>query len=387
MASFFGVRKECKMDTSKTINIANLERENFEEKFLSKAEFRNFLDVLAKTDKHIKVPANMLKVSATNSKTPTELVSATHLLLKVNGTEHPLLDTAIPSVLRRTDMDPARFKKIVDDGKFNLAAGELNIGFDLQKEKTEIQVFLRGDGKTKSALALHTNRYVSFPMYDVFAYVDDYLTNNFDSVGFVKGDYNHNLTKAEYKIEDEALCEAYKKELAKARIKGDDMYIRLMLYMSDTGFSSITLTMEMCFAGKSAFPFCEPVMIKHRDNAEMADVRDEVDKLFALVKNAVANLNRMMNIKIQHPVKVAQEIQDKYKLPKILVDDILPQLQTYEDFGMEVTAHDLYRILCTITATAGFLSYVDKHQLEVKNKLAKVAFLTDREIAKYDGRR
>lgn len=379
MLLFLMSRKEKMMDNS---TIKNLERDHFEARFVSSEEFLKFLKHLETTDEHVELPISALSCSAVDantSQTAADAAEKTCLLLNVNGADYPVLTMAYPSIKRRSELDT----RLMNIGRLSteVAAGMFNIGFGAQKKKAT--VFLRGDSQ-KSVIAVHSNRYVTFSQREVFDYLSDYLAGNFDAVGFVEATYNHDLTSVQFKIEDENLITSYRALLHKAGIKADDMFITARLYMSDTGYSSITVAMDLNIGKRTPFPFTEVLQVKHRDSMTFDDVKDEIGKTFSLVRDAFDNLEKMMKINLKHPVKVAEKVTAKYNLPKNLVDDLIPQYQTYEDFGQEITAHDFYRVMASMTSLSLFRAYSEKRQIAIQNSLSKLAFMTEREWTKAD---
>ena len=361
----------------------NLPKEGFCTSFGNESDFQDFLEELDMNDKHLEMLVTDMKIKAVDSTSPQEIIDVateTRLALEAGGITYPILATAMPSVKRRAELDTNLMGKLSPD----VAAGMYNIGFGAQ-DKKKCTVFLRGE-KPHSVLAIHSGRYVVFSQKKIFKCLVDFLDTNFDSVEFSGASYCHDLTFAHFKVEDEALLKAYKTALANAKIPGaDNAKIELTLVMSDTGYSSVGIAMNMRLsAKKAAFPFAKPELIPHRDKSTFADIEASVQRVFSLAQEGIVNLNRLMNIKLSCPASFATTITKKFGLPKPLMDTVIPQLQIYEDSGTEITAHDFFTTIAKITEFSQFKAYSEKKKLEVRNDLSKIPFLTDDEWVKFD---
>lgn len=362
----------------------NLLSDDYATVFTDLKRFRGFLENLESNDKHIISEIPKISVAAVDENTPPEIAgiaTETLLTLEAEGKQYPIITTAMPSIKRRSELDTTLMSKLPP----SVASGMYNIGLRAQSEK-KCTIFLRGTKDKKAVLAVHSDRYVPFAQRDVFAALFNYLDSNFRNVEFITAAYRHDLTQVKFVIQDDNLLTKYRDELASARIPGAyNAVIELSLIMSDTGYSSIAIIMGMRLKSRhAAYPFAKPQLIPHRDKAEFKDIEDNINKIFSLAQEGMANLGRLMKIKLSCPVSAAKRITKKFGLPKSLINDILPELQIYEDLGTEITAHDFYRIITKITEFSAYIEYSDKKKLEIKNNLSKIAFISDSEWGKYD---
>lgn len=228
---------------------------------------------------------------------------------------YPVAMTGYMSLLQRagyqssTALAGTEFKKEFSPMEPEKKALVLNYGFETQGNKT-IRALVR-DEKIRY---LASDEYSKLPFSLLLSALREGLEKNFKDVEFESATVNHEYMNAMYTVKDDFLDEEMKDILARAGIrKAYSLGVRLT--SSDVGLSGANLY-PFIVGDSKRFAIGKPVSLEHKGGHNVEDFLENVNKIFAIIRESEHALEDMSLERIKNPAGAFRRVCKAVGLPK-----------------------------------------------------------------------
>lgn len=245
----------------------------------------------------------------------------------------------------------------------------LNEGFPYYTEDAKLLI------QDKVLLAAHSMLYQVLPQGQLFEMLLTGLDYHMGGYSFIGGEYAREMTIAAFEFPQKASA------LASLGVK--DAVPGLYFTTNDIGQSGAnlqaTMIREQNVSGEKKRVTCymgSSLSTTHDKKHDVSDFGQQLDKVFALIKDGAQQLERLKKIKLQYPAQCFMNVTKELHLPKKEAQ------MAQEDFTIQAympTAYDLYWMLWNIVTYLGSCS-VEK-RVSVQENISRAAGLR---YEKYD---
>ena len=301
------------------------------------------------------------------------------LAMNVDGAIYPVRGTAYKSLLDRAKINGTALPKLSRE-KLAIVLNEC-----LGLFTSETLLLIR-DEKIAAAHAGDATDYSVLPIDELLTTLTKKLDDRFPGNVFEGGYYDHAITSASWSFpgQKEALLDSYEKLLiAKGKSTMAAKLIPSIRFItSDTGVASAKVS-AMLMGIQHPIHIGSCISVDHRNHATVSDFEAALDQLFAQFGNAVAQLQKLLDIPLNYPINAMMRVCKKLSLPKKAA---LEAIAMYEmAYGGEAaTAHDVFMALQEIPFILKATHTPESKMLAVEENLARALTLrwSDYDLAK-----
>ena len=265
----------------------------------------------------------------------------TGLLLKMGRTVYPLGRSSLATLKSRarvngnalSDLEKPKLARILNDC-LKVTRGDALI---------RIQ-----EGKVRAVHGGDESDYCILPMTEIFGTASSYINGKYDEATFKAGYYDHTMTTATWEIEDDELVSSYRKALKNYREDlNDQLSAAVRISTSDVGASGANIYYSL-LVGRDKRPLVlgKALKLAHEKKASMAEFDANMSMAFARYEEALAGVERLFHIYLNHPVNVISGLMERVKIGKKLIAETVEQFKaTY--MGGACSGYDVYCAICT----------------------------------------
>ena len=265
----------------------------------------------------------------------------TGLLLKMGRSVYPLGKTSLATLKSRarvngnalSDLEKPKLARILNDC-LKVTRGDALI---------RIQ-----EGKVRAVHGGDESDYCILPMTEIFGTASSYINGKYDEAKFKGGYYDHTITTATWEIEDDELVSVYREALKNYRQDvNDQLSAAIRISSSDVAASGANIYYSLLVgAEKRPLVLGKALKLAHEKKASMAKFDANMSMAFARYEEALAGLERLFHIYINHPVNVISGLMQRVKIGKKLIAETVEQFKaTY--MGGTCTGYNVYCAICT----------------------------------------
>lgn len=265
----------------------------------------------------------------------------TGLLLKMGRSVYPLGKSSLATLKSRarvngnalSDLEKPKLARILNDC-LKVTRGDALI---------RIQ-----EGKVRAVHGGDESDYCILPMTEIFGTASSYINGKYDEATFKAGYYDHTMTTATWEIEDDELVSSYRKALKNYREDlNDQLSAAVRISTSDVGASGANIYYSL-LVGRDKRPLVlgKALKLAHEKKASMAEFDANMSMAFARYEEALAGVERLFHIYLNHPVNVISGLMERVKIGKKLIAETVEQFKaTY--MGGACSGYDVYCAICT----------------------------------------
>lgn len=265
----------------------------------------------------------------------------TGLLLKMGRSVYPLGRSSLATLKSRarvngnalSDLEKPKLARILNDC-LKVTRGDALI---------RIQ-----EGKVRAVHGGDESDYCILPMTEIFGTASSYINGKYDEATFKAGYYDHTMTTATWEIEDDELVSSYRKALRNYREDlNDQLSAAVRISTSDVGASGANIYYSL-LVGRDKRPLVlgKALKLAHEKKASMAEFDANMSMAFARYEEALAGVERLFHIYLNHPVNVISGLMERVKIGKKLIAETVEQFKaTY--MGGACSGYDVYCAICT----------------------------------------
>lgn len=265
----------------------------------------------------------------------------TGLLLKMGRSVYPLGKTSLATLKSRarvngnalSDLEKPKLARILNDC--------------LKVTKGDALIRIQ-EGKVRAVHGGDENDYCILPMPEIFGTASSYINGKYEGAKFKGGYYDHTITTATWEIEDDELVSVYREALKNYRQDvNDQLSAAIRISSSDVAASGANIYYSLLVgAEKRPLVLGKALKLAHEKKASMAKFDANMSMAFARYEEALAGLERLFHIYINHPVNVISGLMQRVKIGKKLIAETVEQFKaTY--MGGTCTGYDVYCAICT----------------------------------------
>ncbi len=199
------------------------------------------------------------------------------------------------------------------------------------------------EGKVSAVLGGDCHDYAVLDMEQVFLHSVDYLTGNFKGCSYLAGFYEHDMASALWELSGEdALLDAYRKELALHGKAPDEMKPVVRITTSDTGSGGANI-FPMLVSGKenTTISLGSPLRLGHRNGTKISEFDDQLKLLYGKYQLAAGNLVKLLKVEVMNPVNCMKGVMDKLGIARKYGAEAV-DLFVAQYGEAPCTAHDIY---------------------------------------------
>lgn len=265
----------------------------------------------------------------------------TGLLLKMGRSVYPLGRSSLSTLKSRarvngnalSDLEKPKLARILNDC-LKVTRGDALI---------RIQ-----EGKVRAVHGGDESDYCILPMTEIFGTASSYINGKYDEATFKAGYYDHTMTTATWEIEDDELVSSYRKALRNYRedLNGQ-LSAAVRISTSDVGASGANIYYSLLIGeDKRPLVLGKALKLAHEKKASMAEFDANMSMAFARYEEALAGVERLFHIYLNHPVNVISGLMERVKIGKKLIAETVEQFKaTY--MGGACSGYDVYCAICT----------------------------------------
>lgn len=162
----------------------------------------------------------------------------------------------------------------------------------LRHFKNRSLVLLR-DEKISAVMSGDERDYSVMPVADLMEILMESLQERFENYKFVVGITSHEMTKADFDINDDTMAEEFKEKVGETEVALDvsNVIIRLQLVTSDVGRFSATLIPSITM-GNVSVRIGEPLKLRHK-GCEVSEFADVCEKIFSMFKDGMKRMEEI----------------------------------------------------------------------------------------------
>lgn len=262
------------------------------------------------------------------------------LAINFNGSFYPLRDIAFKSLADRAKISGSALTKLQKKDLANV----LNTCLELHKASA---LLLIRDEKVSAA---HSGDEKDYSVLEITALLDGMiqkLDTRFPKYRFGAGYTDHSRTHATWALPEqrEELLGSYMKVLAS---KGKSKFAAkitpgVRFVTSDTGLASAKTT-ALLFGMAHPINIGGTLAVEHRGQKKVEKFVENLDLLFAKFSDAIALLEKMVDIYLDYPINAMTAICKNFKIPKKASMEAIAMFEG--SVGRDpVTAHDVFMAL------------------------------------------
>lgn len=289
----------------------------------------------------------------------------------------PLRETAKKSLLDRAKISGASLERL---SRAQLCT-VLNMCYRLYSNSStliyvnnnKIAAVLSGDSKDFSVLPLNS---LLKALHDKF----DELSFKFR---FVDGYIDHYYCYSRYEILDGDLLDSYKEALKAHNIHFNSGNMKAAVQFSSSNVGMSTAKVSSFIKTDNHFlPLGTACFTPHRGGKNIDDFRENLKGMFGSYQEALLNLTKLMDIKLQYPVDVMTKICQKLKYPR---EQSIEAIRLFESYaGKGTTAYDVYCALGEVLFNCTASKVAETKTLIYSEDLPKVLGFSEKEWNKLD---
>lgn len=275
----------------------------------------------------------------------TEVLSDTEkhtkLMLKTKEAYYPVRDCAIKTILNRAGISGSGLNRL---DKKNYAR-VINMCLQTAKGVSLIRV---ADGKVS---AIHGGDYCDYQILDTEAIFKEtilYLEKEFPGFRYIpeSGSYDHTMVTAMWELTGQPeLLDSYQKALYEHGVSQKIHVPALRLTTSDVAAKSVTLSPMLQYEGNNqALNLGHPIRLQHRGDSDIQKFRMELQHLYTRYKDAIADIEALLDIEIKYPVNCLTGIMKELHIGKKIGSKVV-ELYAAQHGHNPTTAHRLYYAL------------------------------------------
>lgn len=303
---------------------------------------------------------------------------------------YPVRYTAWEQIQARSGIGGVSISSVKDKANaYEMAPADrcscINMGLALRRDKT---LALIRDGKVSALLSGDENGYTILHTSDLVTKVEALMSNSFSSFEWETGEMTHEIFACTYTIKDDELEQKIRNLLSSYGIANNKkVKVQVLLTTSDVGRCAARLT-PLIYLDGIRQPIGIPACVDHKGGEKTKAGFDEMARTFmAKYRENVANLQKLMSVKIKHPAECLFNVYTALKLSgympvlKVCMDRIA------QEHISGCTAYDVYYMLAEMlyiteenNAKAGKGSSLYEN-IKAQECIAKVLFM---DIAQYD---
>lgn len=265
----------------------------------------------------------------------------TGLLLKMGRSVYPLGRSSLATLKSRarvngnalSDLEKPKLARILNDC--------------LKVTKGDARIRIQ-EGKVRAVHGGDESDYCILPMTEIFGTASSYINGKYDEATFKAGYYDHTMTTATWEIEDDELVSSYRKALKNYREDlNDQLSAAVRISTSDVGASGANIYYSL-LVGEDKRPLVlgKALKLAHEKKASMAEFDANMSMAFARYEEALAGVERLFHIYLNHPVNVISGLMERVKIGKKLIAETVEQFKaTY--MGGACSGYDVYCAICT----------------------------------------
>lgn len=265
----------------------------------------------------------------------------TGLLLKMGRSVYPLGRSSLATLKSRarvngnalSDLEKPKLARILNDC--------------LKVTKGDALIRIQ-EGKVRAVHGGDESDYCILPMTEIFGTASSYINGKYDEATFKAGYYDHTMTTATWEIEDDELVSSYRKALKNYREDlNDQLSAAVRISTSDVGASGANIYYSL-LVGEDKRPLVlgKALKLAHEKKASMAEFDANMSMAFARYEEALAGVERLFHIYLNHPVNVISGLMERVKIGKKLIAETVEQFKaTY--MGGACSGYDVYCAICT----------------------------------------
>lgn len=264
----------------------------------------------------------------------------TGLLMKMGRSVYPLGKTSLATLKSRarvngnalSDLEKPKLARILNDC--------------LKVTKGDALIRIQ-EGKVRAVHGGDENDYCILPMPEIFGTASSYINGKYEGAKFKSGYYDHTITTATWEIEDDELVSVYREALKNYRQDvNDQLSAAIRISSSDVAASGANIYYSLLVgAEKRPLVLGKALKLAHEKKASMAKFDANMSMAFARYEEALAGLERLFHIYINHPVNVISGLMQRVKIGKKLIAETVEQFKaTY--MGGTCTGYDVYCAIC-----------------------------------------
>lgn len=265
----------------------------------------------------------------------------TGLLLKMGRSVYPLGRSSLATLKSRarvngnalSDLEKPKLARILNDC-LKVTRGDALI---------RIQ-----EGKVRAVHGGDESDYCILPMTEIFGTASSYINGKYDEATFKAGYYDHTMTTATWEIEDDELVSSYRKALRNYREDlNDQLSAAVRISTSDVGASGANIYYSLLIGeDKRPLVLGKALKLAHEKKASMAEFDANMSMAFARYEEALAGVERLFHIYLNHPVNVISGLMERVKIGRKLIAETVEQFKaTY--MGGACSGYDVYCAICT----------------------------------------
>lgn len=220
----------------------------------------------------------------------------------------------------------------------------LNIGFKLHKDKSLVLI---RDGKVTGLLSGDENDYQIMPMSNLLSMLRAEMKSAFSQYEFVESNISHEISAVVYRLNDNELEKRIKKILSNNGKTVSNVNIKILLTSSDVGLCSARVT-PIITADGVTLPIGEPFCVKHYGKACMAEFANSCHNVLTLYKDNIANIEKLMAIKVLEPLKTFKKIAATIDLSGYAKEIREIGERVEQEHTLSCSAYDIYWYLCEV---------------------------------------
>ncbi|WP_314723545.1 endonuclease III [Enterocloster bolteae] len=264
----------------------------------------------------------------------------TGLLLKMGRSVYPLGKSSLATLKSRarvngnalSDLEKPKLARILNDC--------------LKVTKGDALIRIQ-EGKVRAVHGGDENDYCILPMPEIFGTASSYINGKYDEAKFKGGYYDHTITTATWEIEDDELVSVYRDALKHYRQDvNDQLSAAIRISSSDVAASGANIYYSL-LVGEEKRPLVlgKALKLAHEKKASMAKFDANMSMAFARYEEALAGLERLFHIYINHPVNVISGLMQRVKIGKKLIAETVEQFKAAY-MGGTCTGYDVYCAIC-----------------------------------------
>ena len=297
----------------------------------------------------------------------------TQLMLKVPGTDYPgeylpVRDCAIHTILSRAGVKGDGLKRL-DRKRY---ARIVNMCLQTAKGLSLIRL---SDGKVAAVHGGDVTDYKILNMEQIFQETIFYLYKNYPGTKYIEssGSYDHSSATAMWELSgNPELVDAYQSALKQYGIKRQVYAPALRLSTSDVAAKSVTISqMLLCDSNNQVINLGDPIRISHSGEADIEYFKEQLNQIYPRYKQAIENLEKLLEIPIEHPVNTMIGLINKLDIGKKIGSEAVDLFVAQSGEG-PTNAHEIYYALNEVLFFAACRGSGNAQLLRLEEKLMRM---------------
>lgn len=319
--------------------------DEFKQNFHSMREMDIFLEELEDASSWVLVSGKGIKTVEAKKIDPTQYTnlqdlelytdtcgnSGLYQQLTKSSQPYPVRNTAMPSIYGRNRFSGSVFRDLT---KKELTSS-INTFAKYAKGNTLVRIM---GGKISAELS---DGYIVLNMKELFQIADNSFTKQFQQVEFVGGYFDYILTTAKWSIRDERITQIYSNLIGQAT---KDVRCIVKVNTSDTGYSGANIFYQLVEGGRKIY-LSRAIRMEHKTGASLEEFTENTKKVLAKIGEALANLERLRNIRIIHPTNCMSAVMKKAGISWKMIGDTVDHRNMVTSQGA-TNALELYFDVC-----------------------------------------